>query len=187
MSSCILEHIPSRLHWSDRPLIEEFSIGDILYRRCLPSDLENPFSKISLAELSNNLAGRMTESVISYPEDVLLNTSKDQSFTNYATRGMVVCELMIKSLREDNRYEKQFSNEAGEVIGEMELIHDPIECMFPHCVFRITIEGTVVTMENYDSTLNLKKHKKIRVKIREELAFMIVTRTIDQKGSPNQQ
>lgn len=54
--------------------------------------------------------------------------------------------------------------------------------MYPHCIFRITLNGDIVTYDNYKETLG--KVHKIRNEIREELASMIVRRQVHQADNP---
>lgn len=51
---CGLAYIPLHLHTGDKPIVDKFSIGEKLFYRCLPQDLEKPYDKISLRDISHN-------------------------------------------------------------------------------------------------------------------------------------
>ena len=79
-----------------------------------------------------------------------------------------------------NQYNKEFSQEKNgqNTTARIKLIHEPKPCMYPHCTFRIWLEGTIVTCDNYKQTL--KKWRKIRTKLKDELASMIIQRVVSQ-------
>lgn len=180
MPGCYLNYIPDRLHWNNRPVITEFAVGDIIYRRCFPEELDNPYATISLADLSHNI-GTNAEVVISYEKDVLLSIRPDEEFENYEDK--ITCTLVIKSLNPNNCYNKPFGPvKKGNVDYQatMEFIHNPDTCMYPHSVFRIIMNGSEVTMDNYKQTLGNKSLSKLRTLIRDEIASMIRRRVIEQ-------
>ncbi len=175
--NCSLEYIPSRLHWNGESIFEKFHIGDLIFRRVKLGD-ENPFETISLCEVSNNL-GTYQNDPISEPNDVLFNITSNDLSQIY--EGHTVCTLEIKGLNQNNQYEKEFIEEKdGKVYTSiMRLEHDPISCMFPHCIFRIWLNDEIVTRTNYDLTLKNRKLNRIRTAIRQELATMIRRKAID--------
>lgn len=177
MSDCRLNYIPDRLHWDSRPIKEEFNVGDILYRRCEHDELENPYLKISLVEISHNL-GTCGEEVISESHDVLFSIREDEQFEKYSDKEIATIE--IKKLNEAGQYKKSFTQikNGGEVTGYITLIHDPVSCMYPHSIFRIYYNDTCVGFENYRQTL--QKANQIRTSIREELAFMLIRKELWQ-------
>lgn len=148
MSKCDLPYIPLELHSDGKPLIKEFAIGDIVYRRCKEEELENPFAGISLTELSHNLGTNKTAK-ISEKTDVLYSIKAEDDFETYT---LEVCTLKIISLNPANVYSKPFEENKGGVkhIAEIEFLHDPVSCMYPHCIFRIWLNGEIVTHENYN-------------------------------------
>jgi len=168
MYSCELHYIPKRLHWDKKPLITVFRIGDLIYRRCKPEELENPFGHISLREISHNV-GTANGIKISIPTDVLYNVDPEDE--NEIYEGRIPCIMDIKELNE-NQYCKTYEEENN-IICVLRLVHDPLPCMYSHCNFSIWINEEKVTKENYDTTLNIKLLKKLRIKIRQELALMI--------------
>lgn len=54
--------------------------------------------------------------------------------------------------------------------------------MYPHSVFRVRLNGEIVTYENYKDTL--KKVNKIRNLLKEELASMIRQNQVSQNAHP---
>lgn len=178
MKECNLPHIPSRLHTNQRPIIKAFEVDEFLYRRCKPEELENPFKTVSIRELSHNRSG-LEQNILCNPEDVLFNIIQDDDKERY--EEMVVCTLKIKSLTDDNKYKKNYEQIKGgkTYTCQMELLHEPEPCMYPHCVFRIFIDGIVVDKDNYDITI--KKLNEIRTRLKEELASIIFRREVRQE------
>jgi hypothetical protein len=176
MLDCTLNYIPKSLHWNEKPVLTEFQVGDLIFRRCNHQELENPFKTISLRDISNNL-GTNFGKIISEKDDVLFNIVPEDEIEKYA--GKVVCNLEIKSLTLNNQYEKNFLEikDGKNNNCTMQLIHDPLHCMYPHCIFRIWVNNIVVTKENYEVTLS--KLNKLRTYIRQELATMIRRNAIE--------
>ncbi len=182
MANCNLDYIPPRLHQNEKPLIEEFSIGEFLFRRCSEEDLSNPYKKISIIELSHNRS--LNDELQSLPEDVLFNIDPNNPDITY--KNEVVCNLRIISLNGDNVFLKPYEQNKNDIdyLATLELIHDPLPCMYHHCVFRVTLNNELIdTYEKYNNTI--KKLNKIRAAIKLELASMIYTRTIDQENDIN--
>jgi hypothetical protein len=176
MPNCTLQYIPERLHQNDKPVLVDFQVGDLIFRRCNPKELENPFQAISLRDISNNL-GTNCGNFISEMDDVLFNIVPEDEIEKYT--GKVVCVLEIKSLNQNNQYIKNFQEikEGNSNDCNMQLLHDPLFCMYPHCVFRIWVNKVVVTKDNYEVTLS--KLNKLRTAIRQELATMIRRNAIE--------
>ena len=86
MTDCELSHIPKRLHTEDKPIISIFVDGEFLYRRCNLSESENPYLKISLAELSHNRSGHL-DNIISNRKDVLFNISLSEEYSEEIGNG----------------------------------------------------------------------------------------------------
>jgi len=155
-------------------------VGDIIYRRSKPEELENPFKSISLADLSHNI-GINCGNKISKETDVLYSIVESESVEIYSDK--LPCTLEIKSLNSSNIYCKPFGpifKENISYLAVMELIHDPVGCMYPHCVFRIILNDTEITFENYKETLGVKRLQQLRTMLRDELASMIRRRAIEQ-------
>lgn len=176
MKKCSLTYIPKRLHWDNKPTIEEFEVGDIVYRRCKKEELENPYTSLSLTELSHNL-GTSKNIEISKEKDTLFSIIESEDIEVY---NLEICTLTIKSLNHLNSYTKKFEeNKNGKIyIAKMDFLHDPVSCMYPHCIFRIWLNDVVITFQNYKTTL--KTTNKIRTEIRQELGSMIRRKEISQ-------
>jgi hypothetical protein len=180
MQGCNLPYIPKHLHLGEKPKITEYAIGDIIFRRCTPDEIENPFKTVSITELSHNIGISKGES-ISDVKDVLFNIREDEPDEEYV--GQLVCKLKIKSLDDMGQYAKEFRQRKGavEFVGKVKLLHDPLPCMYPHCLLRVWINGEIVTFRNYNHSL--KKLNQIRTSIRHELATMIFREAIEQYPS----
>ncbi len=183
MSGCNLDYIPDRLHWNDKPILTQYAVGDTIYRRSKPDELDNPFKSISLTDLSHNI-GVNCGIKISEEADVLFSIIESESVEVYSDK--LPCTLEIKSLDSNNIYCKLFgpilNKENISYLAVMELIHKPVGCMYPHCVFRIIMNDTEVTFKNYKETLGDKGRElqQLRTMIRDELSSMIRRRAIEQ-------
>ena len=184
MEECQLSYIPERLHKKDKPIIDYFDIGEFLYRRCNPDELANPFKSISITELSHNRGG-LTSQPLCNPSDVLYSINPNENFERYS--GKVVCTLVIKSLKHNKTFKKKYTQEKDNQVYTcfLELFHDPVSCMYPHCVFRVVINEEVITYDNYKNTLG--KLSQIRNELKEELASMIIQREVNQDDIPNKE
>ncbi len=181
---CGLDYIPPRLWWQNQKILTEFRVNDVLYRRCDPEELENPYLKISLVDLSHNI-GTCDGNPISDKDDVLYSIRTDEEFKMYSNKE--ICQISIISLNAENGYDKEFHDELDtENNGRMRLDHEPLDCMYPHCVFRVWHNGTPVSFQNYKQTLGHKTAKRVRTKMKDELAKMIVRRELNQLSQPNQ-
>ena len=178
MNKCGLTYIPNHLHWDDKPIIDEFEVGDVVYHRCSPDKLANPYLSISLTELSHNL-GTNKGDFISNENDVLFSIKEEEPFQSY--EGKAICVLEIKDLNTNNKYHKTFEGEklGKKHIGEIAFLHEPDSCMYPHCVFRIWLDGVLVNYENYKETLG--NVKNVRTLLKDEFTKMIRRREISQK------
>ncbi len=181
MEECHLSYIPARLHTNDKAIITEFEIGEFLYRRCNPEELENPFKGITIGELSHNRGG-LNNNLLCNPNDVLFSIREYEDFQIY--EGKVVCPLKIKTLTENSSYIKEYTQtkDNTEYKCVMQLIHEPEPCMYPHCVFRVWINDTIVTTKNNKTTID--KLTEIRTKLKDELASMIRKRQVSQNDNP---
>ncbi|TVQ50157.1 MAG: hypothetical protein EA362_03010, partial [Saprospirales bacterium] len=110
MEDCSLDYIPPHLHSDNRPIINEFNIGDYLYHRASPDVIENPYKRVSITELSHNLAGN-PKNPLSSAEDVLFSIKSEEAFEKY--EGKAICTLRIISLTTDRQYNKEFFQEKN--------------------------------------------------------------------------
>ena len=175
--NCTLTYIPQRLHWGNKETLIAFQIADIIYRRCKPKELENPYATVTpLWDISHNI-GTCCGIQLSEESDVLYSIKEDEEVERY---DKLTFQLRIKSLNENSIYSKEFVQVKDNInyIGKLELIHDPTPCMYPHCIFRIWVNDVKVDRDNYRQ--GLKKLNKLKNDIRQELSIMIFRGEIDQ-------
>jgi hypothetical protein len=184
MTDCELSHIPKRLHTEDKPIISIFVDGEFLYRRCNLSESENPYLKISLAELSHNRSGHL-DNIISNRKDVLFNISLSEKYSEEIfTHGSDGLPIDICTLKVENPKNVFYQKIIGEF--SIDLIHNPECCMYPHCVIRISKGDEVLKkFEDFKNTLGTNKYKKERQQIRHEIAGMICSKKIIFPEIPN--
>ena len=181
MSCCNLKYIPERLHYkNDSLIIESFFVKDTLFRR-IKEDLKiNPFN-VSLTDLSHNIGVNNTVE-ISKSKDVLFCLKEDDLEEVYFNEFPI--QLEIISLNENNNYDKNLVCDKNKSLKVRILLkHDPICCMYPHCVFQFFIYDAEnceieVTFSNYKTTIGHNKYKYLRDKIRQELGSMIIKEEI---------
>ena len=143
--------------------------------------METPYTAIELRDVSINRQGNPRDP-ISKISDVLYNVEPGAASIRYDDKGVVV--LVIKHIIPPDKYKKTFqeAQPQSDVLHTvtMELIHDPLNCMYPHCVFRFFYNGELVTDENYDRGLGRdnKTLSKLRKKCKAELNEMIVRREV---------
>lgn len=181
MQLCKLPYIPQRLHTNNKVNNNAFVVGEFLYMRCNQDVLDNPYKSISITELSHNRSGENNS--ISVAEDVLYSIKAEENIEKHNDKK--ICSLEIIDLNKNNSYRKKFTQEKNGCQFEaiLELFHEAEPCMYPHCVFRVTLNNERVTYNNYKDTL--QKVNKIRNSIKEELASMIVRMEVSQIGNPN--
>lgn len=170
-------YIPNHLYSNNKPIINLFNIGDVLYHRCSYEKLGNPYLSITITDLSHNI-GVNNGNVISSKEDVLYSIKRDELIQKY---DQAICELEIVSLNVNSNYHKffyQIKNEK-EIKGEIKLLHQPVPFMYPHCIFRVWIDDVIVTYDNYKASL--KKVNEIRTAIKHEFTKMIRRQEISQE------
>lgn len=184
MEKCSLTHIPERLHYTtDKAIISDFYVGDVLYRRVSEESLENPFVSISLIDLSHNI-GTNNKTEYSQDSDVLFSIIESNQFHSYPNQYPI--PLQIISVNDENKYDKIFECSVNNQLKtRIRLVHDPIKCMYPHCVFQFFNfdgeEEIEITFENYKTTLGHNRYRRIRTLLRQELALMIMRKSISQE------
>ncbi len=181
MQECLLPYIPTRLHTNDKPIIEQFEVGEYLYMRCTLDQLSNPYKSISITELSHNRSG-LKDNILCNPDDVLFSITQDEEFGKH--ENLDICTLEIISLNAGGKFNKLYTESKNEITytGRLELLHEPESCMYPHCVFRVWLNNDRVTYDNYKATL--KKVQKIKTEMKEELASMIRKKQVSQDDNP---
>ena len=177
---CLLDYIPEYLHSNNKPIVKKFAIGEELYYRCKAGECKKPYDKISLYDISHN---RNFCNEQQYPkEDVLFNTIESDPSTTYDSRIVV---LKITKLSKEETFSKELVSQSNSSLkARITLLHDPLPCMYTHSVFEISIDGTIINKNNYNSTLGKRNmsYKNLRSDIRQELTSIIQTGIID----PNQ-
>jgi hypothetical protein len=134
MEECTIAHIPPRLLTAKREPSQIFEVGEKLFRRSTKEELENPFARISLYDISHNREG-VKGAVLSEPADVLYCFDPLLPQIKYE---LEICILEIVTLNPEFRYCKIFTDPLKESITAMvQLFHDPVACMYPHSVFQI--------------------------------------------------
>lgn len=179
--TCLLKHIPEHLRTNEKPTEHTFKVGGELYRRSSEKELDNPFASISIVDVSVN-RGELNGKKISEEKDVLLNIRSNDP----EAYDQNVCLLKIKDLKEDNTYNKMFEQEKGGIMIKANFIlsHVPEPCMYPHCAFRVFLDGIEINdFQLYKDTIG--KLNKIRTALKQDLATMIVQREVSQSKRPN--
>lgn len=176
-NKCSLSYIPKRLHWGSKKKINVFFLNEELYWRCDQSNFDNPYTSISLADVSINRQGN-PKSPISHPSDVLYDTT--DSLNEKYHKGVIVLE--IKKINQP--YVKEYNLIDANNINinvKMELLHDPLCCMFPHCIFQFRLNNSIVTIENYKKTFGKdNKHlSRLRKSCKDELTRMIKLKIVE--------
>ena len=177
---CNLEYIPSHLHTVDKPTVNQFSIGEKLFYRCLPQNLAKPYDTISLKDISHNR--NFCDDDRYGSENVFYNVLEDDNREKYDGYNFVT--IIVNNLEENTTYTKEFIkvnhlNETVRII--LTLKHSPIACMYPHSVFEIRVNDEIVNDMNYENTLGKdnKFFSRIRNEVRQELTSIIQIGKID--------
>lgn len=182
LMQCNLSYIPERLHFNGNEIINKFYIGEELYYRCNLGKCQKPYQGISLYDISHN---RNFKDSSKYPkEDVLFDINESSSIELIPNKE--INTSVIKSLNENGTYEKIiFSDANPDLSVNIKLIHTPLPCMYPHCSFQISFNGTVLNKENYDKLFGKKKgtaFKNLRRDVRQELTSLIYSSSIDNES-----
>jgi hypothetical protein len=174
---CNLKYIPEHLHAKDKPLVNEFVIGEKLYYRCKNELIKRPYDKISLYDISHNR--NFNDDSIFLKEDVLYNIDEIDARERYSDLEIVV--LKINNLQNNVIYTKEITENDVVFKFTVTLKHSPEPCMYPHSVFQITKNDIIINKENYGSTLDKKNmvYKNIRSDIRQELTSIIQSGVVD--------
>ena len=157
-----------------RPVISTFSVGEELYYRTDPKKIKKPYDDISLYDISHNRSFLPQTSV---KDDVLYNIKPGDVEEKYTDKEVVV--LLIGNLNNAITFVKEFKTEDESHRVVITLKHSPVECMYPHSVFEITVNEIVIDSENYKAFFGIKSLKNIRGRIRQELTSMIQSGIID--------
>jgi hypothetical protein len=175
---CNLAYIPEILHTNSKPIVNIFTIGEELYYRTKSEEVKKPYDKISLYDISHNR--NFNNSIEYLKEYVLFNIDENDIIEKYDNREIVT--LKINQLQKKETYQKEIiSREDDEIRVLITLKHRPELCMYPHSVFEITFNDTIVDKTNYGSTIGKdnKLFSNIRSDIRQELTSIIQSGIID--------
>lgn len=177
---CNLSYIPEHLHFKDKNINNYFSVGEKLFYRCLPQNLQKPYDNINLKDISHNR--NFCDDDLFGTECVKYNIDPTNKFEKYDEYNIVT--LLITKLDVNQTYSKTFVKINHEQKSHCILIylkHDPIACMYPHSVFEIILDGVVVDSQNYKETIGKsnKFFSNIRSEIRQELTSMIQNGTVN--------
>jgi len=180
--ACQLAYIPKHLHAGDRQPENIFQVGEELYYRTNPDNLQRPYDNIKLQDISHN---RSVLPKQGDKEDVLYNIIIDDEQERYENKTIVA--LLIKNLGELDTYSKTFTTKYDDALSvTITLLHDPVPCMYPHSVFELRlVDGTVVDSHNYTKTLGKRNqaYSDLREQIRNELTAMMLNEEIDSTQS----
>lgn len=182
MQECTLKYIPDRLHSAGKHVVNEFSIGEELYYRCNIEECTKPYQKLSkLYDISHNRNfGNNTD----FPkEDVLFDVNPLTPQEIIPNKHINVS--IIKALSKNKTFEKSIKSEDDPtIILNIKLLHDPLPCMYSHCVFEISINNIIITDDNFEAKLGGKSklYKNLRRDIRQELTSIIYSNIIDSNS-----
>ena len=174
--NCTLNYIPDHLHTNDKPIVEKFYIGERLFYRCNPENLEKPYDSIRLFDISHNRNFGNEE--VFKPEDVFYNIIEDEINEKY--ENLKIISFFIKKLSENRiTYIKNLVYE--DLTVKLTLKHEPVACMYPHSVLEICVNNQIITNQNYKIELGKKniKYSNLRSIIRQELTSIIQSGFID--------
>lgn len=141
-----------------------------------------PYNAISLIDISHNR--NFCKKDLYAAEDVLWNISENRTFEKYSDKSVV--ELQVKLKVGQTTIQKScqsFRNPVYHVL--ITLKHSPLECMYPHSVFEIKLNESVVTWGNWGDGLGSKKGglkkvaKELRGDLRQILTSMIISGQVD--------
>jgi len=179
VEECSLPRIPSRLHCSGRPALPSFEVGELLYRRCKPDEIENPFAKISLVDLSVNREGPKDVAPLCEPQDVLRDFSAEAN-QDWLPTDEVAVALEIMQVNEEGtyRYQSELPGNPAPATATcvLQLAHDREPCNYSHSAFKLYLNGVEVSFSNYEETdgMGANKYRKFRTQCRFELGRMLI-------------
>lgn len=179
MEECSLLRIPPRLHSNGRAALPHFEVGERLYRRCKTDEIENPFAKISLVDLSVNREGPKEVAPLCEPQDVLRDFSAE-SAEEWLLAGEVAVSLELMEINEEGTYRYKSELPGAPALATatcvLHLAHDQEPCNYSHSAFKLFLNGVEVSFDNYEEKegLGAKKYRKFRTQCRFELGKMLL-------------
>ena len=181
---CTLPHVPLHLHWDRKTFQPNFYHNEKLYwrRQIEKLEEENPFLAITLADVSVNRSGN-DEIFFSNPQDVLLKLDNDGE-THYWGQGILVLSINKRYFDKETKkvFTEQIEPNGKQLVAEMHLVHDPLDCNKAHSMFRFKFDGQFVNFLDYKNSFGKdspKAVKRLRNICKDELRKMIVRKIID--------
>ncbi len=176
--TCTLEYIPSILHTNDKEVVSDFYVGEEIYYRSKPDNLLKPYDNISLCDISHN---RNFNSPNLYSKEyVLFNINEHDEIEQY--NGFEVITFKIINLNSEITYKKEIISHLDDSLRVLIiLVHRPEPCMYPHSVFEVILNSTIIDRLNYKKTLGKdnRTFSFLRTTIRQYLTSMVQTGLID--------
>ncbi len=172
---CFLDHIPERLRRRGRKVCNRFYLNEEIYRRCQTHLIDAPFVSITLSDISVNRQGKPSKRPLCYSNDVLYNTTA-KAGNNVPKYGESIIILKIKKLLKNNSFRKILTDNTNKLV--IHLKHSPIPCNYFHTVFELILNDTIITFENYESSLKRNTYKRLREDCRLQIAKMIIRKEI---------
>lgn len=170
---CRRAYIPIALRRSGRPDVNQFTNGDILFRREKNGEHISKFPDIELYDISVNR--QKINDFISEKDDVLWNTDGDESFERYDNYQVI--ELVITSISEDNTIFENVRNfdedESSRRPYTIKIKHDSTECNYFHSEILVSVDGELLNETNYEEKLGHKRYKAFRRVIRAQLKGLL--------------
>jgi len=148
---CKKKKIPQHLHQNGRLADPSFDRNERIYIRFREFEDNKPTlcdGKVSAAIFKTEKQSSNREKYSKSPTDVLFETNGDHKFS----WGIV--ELMSREICETT-----FPHPNTETSYSFRVIHDPVQCMYPHSEIRIFENGNLVESIKPKSVKNLIKYK----------------------------
>jgi hypothetical protein len=181
---CTLPHIPKHLHWDRITIQPNFYHNENLYWRRPLEKLkeENPFLTITLADVSINRSGN-DEMFFSNPQDVLLKMDTEAE-TQYFGQGILVLSVNKMDFHKEPKkvFIEEIEPKGKQLIAELHLVHDPLDCNKAHSIFRFKFDGQFVKFSDYKNSFGKdtpKAVKRLRTICKDELRKMIVSKIVE--------
>lgn len=174
-NECNLDYIPLHLHWNNRPVIDKFEVGEKLYYRVNPDEVVQipyKFLEKTLSDISVNRSGLSNR--YSNKEDVLFSISEKENFKKYEGKDVVSFNLVKEKLFPYSIESQDKNNKL-----EIQLLHAPLACNYPHSIFRFILNDKIQTFDNFNFELGKsnKQMKTLRKKARLYLHNLIIAKT----------
>jgi hypothetical protein len=121
---CTISDIPEQLHRNGRPVVPDFERDEFIYRRFINSNEAEIFK---LQDTSVNRS-KFSQS----PSDVLFNIKDGRRYFNQGIVQLKVSDVERIECSHPTLPNQRFT---------LKLIHDPEECMYPHSIIGVYLNG----------------------------------------------